>query len=200
MGFLDDFFGGKRTKIRPPKVPKPPSLPEVPDLPDMNLFGDGRSVININGMSIAMEGGRLFVNGVEYLPSGQTPQAQENNTLQDLGGGNREATVSSDITIEAVQGNLTVVARGGHPRVQILGDVGGAVDAAGSVSIGGKVTGAVNSGGSLTVQGDITADANAGGSITCGNIGGDADAGGSIRAGDIHGNVDAGGSIRVNKR
>jgi hypothetical protein len=58
------------------------------------------------------------------------------------------------------------------------------------------VGGNIDAGGSVTVQGSVGGEVDAGGSIKCGDVGGNVDAGGSVTCGKVIGSIDAGGSVR----
>lgn len=179
----------------------------------------GKASISLNGMSIEMEGGRLFVNGQEWGPIGGSGQGavgspstpaptlvlDADGTLKGSFDGAIHVYGSQPVTLR-IEGDV----RG--PIVSAFdvycGAVQGDVDAGNSVTCT-NVTGGVDAGGSVNcgaVGGDVDAggsascttvggDVDAGGSVACGDVGGDVDAGGNVNCGHIRGDVDAGGSV-----
>lgn len=148
------------------------------------------STISVDGMNIQITAGRIYVNGTEYGPKGPGPKAgqgvrSETSTIEDVDDGKR-MILDRDAIVEAVSGNLYVTAPGGNVSVKVLGDVGGKVDAGGSVTVQGSVGKNVDAGGSVTVKGGVQGSIDAGGSVTIeGTATGKIDAGGSVSIRDV---------------
>jgi hypothetical protein len=135
-------------------------------------MGGGTSSVSINGITIEVRGGRVYVGGKLYIPAvgdaGPSEAAVPEGATLNL---DRDGRIVGNI-----QGDLTV--RGSNVKVVIEGNVDGSVKADGDVScqrVGGSAT--------------------AGGSIQTESVGGSANAGGDVRAGKIGGSANAGGNI-----
>lgn len=126
----------------------------------INIVVNGNTITVPAGSMICVTGGDVYVDGKPYFDS------KDAKTV--------------DIRIEGNCGSLNV---NRCNTIQVTGDVAGAINAGGNVSVGGSVT-----------DGNV----NAGGSVTCGDVSGDVDAGGSVRCGKVGGSVDAGGSVHHN--
>lgn len=109
------------------------------------------------GSTIRNSGGSIVINGKSYK-------------------GNNVSIVNGTVYID---GRIAEENQVGELTIKIEGDVA-LVRCDTSVSIDGNVGGNVDAGGSVTC-GNVGKSVDAGGSITCNNINGNADAGGSIR-------------------
>lgn len=143
----------------------------------MNLFGMGgsSSSVNINGVSIEVRGGRVYVGGKLYIPA--VGEAGPSETVPPEG-----ATLSLDRdgrVVGNIQGDLIV--RGSNVKVVIEGNVEGSVKADGDVSCQ-RVGGSATAGGDLQTE-SVGGSANAGGDVRAARIGGSANAGGNIYRG-----------------
>lgn len=134
---------------------------------NINMVG-GSSQLSINGKTIVVKNGRIFVNGTEYLPADGTQSAgvPEFQTLK----------LDQDGTIKGpIEGDLHVTVSSTQPVIlRVEGSVGGSVslDGAGSIACG-DVRGSVN--GTEIRCGSVGGSAN-GSNITCGNVGGSVNA------------------------
>jgi hypothetical protein len=121
--------------------------------------------------------GTININGqtIEVPPGSSVSVDGEGNVIID---GQPYGGKSNDIKIEVI-GNGLINLKVQRGSVKVTGDVGGDVDAGGSVTCG-NVGGKVDAGGSANC-GDVKGNVDAGGSVNCGSIGGSVDAGGSVR-------------------
>lgn len=135
---------------------------------NVNISGAGRSQVNINGMSIIVENGRLTVNGKLYGPlDGSAPTAPPTpDPVQEL-------KLTVDGRIEGYVGGPLNVTASGKVTLIVKGDIGGDVSV-----INGDLD-AANISGDIRAQGDVKA----------GNISGDVSAGGHVTAHIISGDV-----------
>lgn len=138
----------------------------------MNInLGGGSSSVSINGVTIEVRGGRVYVGGKLYVPA---EGGSSSEVVEPTGATltlDRDGRVVGDI-----RGDLTV--RGSNVKVVIEGNVDGSVTSDGDVSC-------QRVGGSATAGGDLKAE----------SVGGSANAGGDVRAGKIGGSANAGGDI-----
>jgi hypothetical protein len=116
------------------------------------------STYTINGRTISASGSSVVVSGNKVYIDG-------NLVTEDA---------DTKLIIEGNVGEIKSCDR----SIEIRGDVGGCVNARGSVTCG-------------NVQGNVAA----GGSVSCDNVGKNVDASGSVSCGKVSGSVDAGGSI-----
>ena len=134
------------------------------------------SSVNINGISIEVRKGRVYVGGKLYGPvegggAGAPVEQEPAFTRLELDG---DGKVVGD-----VHGDLVIRGVAAHPITLI---------------IQGNVEGSVNSDGSVTCE-KIGGSATAGGDIKTEKVGGSANAGGNVHAGKIGGSANAGGNI-----
>lgn len=106
----------------------------------MNFKEKIKETIKITGQNISILNGKVFVNGVEYVPK------QKGVT---------------ELELEGDAGNLDV-----NCSVVVNGNVKNGIDAGGSVSVVGDVSGDIDAGGSISITGSHTGDIDAGGSVT----------------------------------
>jgi len=99
-----------------------------------------KETIKITGQNISILNGKVFVNGVEYVPK------QKGVT---------------ELEFEGDAGNLDI-----DCSISIKGNVIGTIDAGGSVNIVGNVDGDIDSGGSVNISGSHKGDIDAGGSVS----------------------------------
>lgn len=186
-------------------APTPRHRPEFSPMSSINIgnIRSGRSTISINGMSIAMEGQHLYVNGQEWGPLNgpQTtaPIAQQGSLVLEADGTlkgpfNGEIHVYGHNVTLTITGDVNGNIDSGS-SVNVQGNVSGDVDAGNGVNIGGSVQGDVDAGNSVKVDGNVGGNVDAGGSTTVNTVSGNVDAGGSVTATTIKGKVDAGGNV-----
>jgi cytoskeletal protein CcmA (bactofilin family) len=128
------------------------------------------SIINVGGRQVALpdgarnirvSNGRVWVNGVEYLPPEGPQQHPPERVVVKLIVEGEAASVQSDGDVE------------------VAGGVAGGVTADGDVTCG-RVGGNVTADGSVTVNGDVAGYVKADGSVSCGDVGGSVKADGDI--------------------
>lgn len=135
----------------------------------MNINLGGSSQISINGKNIKVQGGRVYVNGVEYLPADGTQGAatpdQGQQTLRLDSDGTIKGPITGDLYVTVTQPGVTLRVEG-----SVTGSV--SLDGGGSIQCG-DVRGSVN--GTDIECGGVGGSAN-GANITCGNVGGSVNA------------------------
>ncbi|MED3976112.1 hypothetical protein P4639_22200 [Priestia megaterium] len=88
------------------------------------------------------------------------------------------------------------LSQGKKIEVNVTGEFNGnLLVAEGDVNVNGDIGGNVNAGGSVSCD-DVRGNVDAGGSVTCDDVGHYVSAGGSVSCDDISGSVMAGGSVR----
>ena len=135
-----------------------------------NVSGGGSASISVNGKTIEMRGGNLYVNGRRYAPADGGEEAGEDMAPKELkldGDGRFVGDIYGDVYIHGNNVTLTIEGRvdgsvraDGH--VNVGGKVGGSATAGGDLSVGEKVGGSANAGKDIHVQGKIGGSANAG--------------------------------------
>lgn len=136
----------------------------------MNInMGSGSSSVSVNGVTIEVRGGRVYVGGKLYIPAvGDAAEREPEGATLTL---DRDGRVVGDIHgVLRVEGtNVTLI-------------------------IEGNVDGNVNSDGDVTCQ-RVGGSATAGRDIKTESVGGSANAGRDVRSGKIGGSANAGGDI-----
>lgn len=99
-----------------------------------------KETIKITGQNVSIINGKIFVNGVEYVPK------QKGIT---------------ELELEGEIGNLDI-----DCSISVKGNITGTIDAGGSVNVVGDVNGDIDSGGSVNISGNHKGDIDAGGSVS----------------------------------
>jgi len=122
---------------------------------DINM-GGGSSSITMNGMSIQVRAGKVYVNGKRYIPAEGDTSVEDGTNLAP-----KEIKLDQDGRfVGDIYGDLHI--HGSNVSLTVEGRIDGSVRSDGDVTVGDRVSGSATAGQDVHVGGKIGGSANAG--------------------------------------